>query len=202
MTKITKTALLIGFAGVAFLAGGRGQATTVLHQAFPDLVQKAETIVVGTVSTIHTEWDAARETPYTLVTFTDLDVRKGNPHPTALTLQFVGGPAPDSTVLQIAGVPEFHLGDRLVLFVAGNRHYAVPLVGLWQGVYRVVFDQDRATETVYTHAMQPVTTLPTDSGGLQHDEPKEEFQAMQQSSAPAMTLDAFLDRIAEEVGHD
>ena len=143
-------------------------ATTVLRQSFPDLVQKADTIAVGTVSAIAAEWDATTQRPYTLVTFTDLDVRKGAAQDT-LTLRFLGGPDPDGNILTISGVPQFHLGDRMVLFVVGNNHQAIPLVGLWQGLYRVVFDPDRDEEIMYTHDMRPLATLPQQQGGVVYD---------------------------------
>ena len=186
------------------LAGSPGYATTVLHQSFPDLVQKAETIVVGTVSTIEAEWDAETETPFILVTFTDLDVLKGDTSQTALTLRFLGGPRPDGTVLQIAGVPHFTVGERNVLFVAGNEHYAVPLVGTWQGVYRVVFDPARDTETVYTHAMQPLTALPTGGGDVLHDEAPADPPAhpLQQPAPAALSLESMTQAIEQEVTRD
>ena len=176
------------------LVGTPGHATTVLEQSFPDLVQQADTIVVGTVSAIEAEWDATHERPYTFVTFTDLDIRKG-PAQDTLTLRFLGGPDPDGNVLTISGVPDFHLGDRLVLFIAGNEHYAVPLVGLWQGLYRVVFDPDRDEDVLYTSAMQPLTELPTHRGGVVYDALSTEVDA----AADPLALDTLLQAIAQEV---
>ena len=99
-----------------------------------------------------------------------------------------------------SGVPQFSLGDRLVVFVTGNDHYAVPLVGLWQGVYRVVFDAARGVETIYSHARQPVTSLPTATGGILHDEGQ--LSSAVQQPASAMSLETFTAVIAQEVGHD
>ena len=87
-----------------------------------------------------------------------------------------------------------------MVFVTGNDHYAVPLVGLWQGVYRVVFDAARDVETIYSHARQPVTSLPTTTGGLLHED--EHLSSAVQPPAPAMSLETFTAVIAEEVGHD
>ena len=179
-------------------------ATTVLQQSFPDLVQKADTIVVGTVSAIAAEWDAATETPFTLVTFTDLDILKGDPGQTALTLRFLGGPRPDGTTLQIAGVPQFSVGGRNVLFVAGNAHYAIPLVGAWQGVYRVVFDPARDTDVLYTPAMQPLTALPTGGGDVLHDEAPTDLPAhpLRQAAPEALSLESLTQAIEQEVTRD
>lgn len=179
------------------LVGSPGHATTVLHQSFPELVQKADTIVVGTVSTIAAEWDAAAERPYTFVTFSDLDIRKGSAQAT-LTLRLLGGPDPDGNILTISGVPEFHLGDRLVLFIAGNDHYAVPLVGLWQGLYRVVYDPGRDEDVLYTSARQPLTALPAKQGGVVYDP----LSTQVDTERSPLTLDAVLEAIAEEVAHD
>ena len=132
------------------LLASPAQATTVVAKPFSAVVQAAEIIAVGTVTTIAAEWDAAHNRPFTLVTFSTLDVLKGAHTEPELTLRVLGGPHPDGSILQVAGVPQFSLGERAVVFVTGNDHYAVPLVGLWQGVYRVVFDAERGVDTIYT----------------------------------------------------
>ncbi len=45
----------------------------------------------------------------------------------ALTLEFLGGPEPDGTILEIVGTPTFSRGERSVVFSAGNGYAAVPL---------------------------------------------------------------------------
>ena len=74
------------------------RANTVLEKSFSILVQEAEIIAVGSVSAIAIEWDAAREAPFTLVTFSNLDILKGEAD-TPLTLRFLGGPTPDGSIL-------------------------------------------------------------------------------------------------------
>ena len=195
---MVKTAIVgLAFASL-FLAAAPGWTTTVLEQSFPDLVQKAETIVVGTVSAIATDWDAATETPYTLVTVTDLDIRKG-PARETLTVRLLGGPDPDGTTLQVAGMPSFHLGDRVVLFLAGNDHYAVPLVGLWQGMYRVVYDPNRDADVLYTHARQPLTALPARRDGVVYER---HSTRVEEPTADPLALDTLLQAIDQEMAHD
>ena len=58
---------------VARLAG----ATTVIAHSFSAPVQEVEGIAVGTVTAIETEWDAQQGAPFTLVTFSELTVLKG-----------------------------------------------------------------------------------------------------------------------------
>ena len=182
------------------LLASPAQATSVVANPFSAVVQAAEVIAVGTVTAIAAEWDAAHSRPFTLVTFSTLDVLKGAHTEPELTLRVLGGPHPDGSIVQIAGVPQFSLGERAVVFVTGNDHYAVPLVGLWQGVYRVVFDAARGVDTIYSHARQPVTSLPTATGGLLYED--DQLSSAVQQPAPAMSLATFTEVIAQEVGHD
>ena len=184
--------------GIVLLLARLVWATTVLEKSFSSLVQDAEVIAIGTVTAIENEWDAEKKAPFTLVTFSDLEVLKGEVGQTELTLHFLGGPTPDGLVMQIAGVPQFSVGERNVVFSVGNRYQAVPLVGMWQGVYRVVRDPDSGGEVIHNHARQPVTTLPTEEGGILHDEaPLVQEQSEQPSTA--MPLDTFTQRIAQEL---
>ena len=196
-----KTALLTGLVCVALLAGEPVRATTVLEKSFSALVQEAEVIAVGTVSAIATEWDEDREAPFTLVTFSDVDILKGEAD-TALTLRLLGGPTPDGSILRVAGVPQFTIGERNVLFVTGNDHYAVPLVGIWQGVYRVVFDSTRGVDTIHTHAGQPLATLP--AGPAQGQALSHDSYATELSDSPqnGMSLETFTQFIEQEVSRD
>ncbi len=140
--------LSTGVLAIVLLLAAPGWATTVIQKSFAEMVQESEIIAVGTVTAIAAEWDAAHHRPFTLVTFSTLDVLKGTHTEPELTLRVLGGPHPDGSILQVASMPQFNLGERLVVFVAGNDHYAVPLVGIWQGVYRVVFDSTRGVDTI------------------------------------------------------
>ena len=172
-------------------------ATTVLEKAFPDLVHEADTIVVGTVTAIEAAQE--HEIPVTLVTFSDLDILKGDAHQEELTVQILGGPAPNGMRLQIAGAPTFYLGDRMVVFVVGNETQAVPFVGMWQGVYRVVQDPERGTAVMADHAGRSLTALPQRShrGIVQDGE-----LSLQMQTGPALTLEAFTQSIEEELGDE
>ncbi len=176
-------------------------ATTVLQHDFASLVRQAETVVVGTVTTVHAEWDVEQQVPYTFVTFADLEVQKGSVSTDTLTLQFLGRPNPDGMVLHVAGVPTFRPGDRTLLFIAGNTQQAIPLVGMWQGVYRIVLDPDQDTEVVYTHAMQPLTSLPQSQGGVVHDDDHIQ-RRLEIGTGNPLTLNTVLDAIRQEMSHE
>ena len=184
--------------GIVLLLARLVWATTVLEKSFSSLVQDAEVIAIGTVTTIETEWNAEKKAPFTLVTFSDLEVLKGDESQTEITLHFLGGPTPDGLVMQIAGVPQFALGERTVIFYKGNQYQAVPLVGMWQGVYRVVRDPESGGEVIHNHARQPVTMLPTGEGGILHDEAPI-IQEQKDQPSTAMPLDTFTQMIEQEL---
>ena len=149
-------ALLVVGASVA-------QATTVKKMTFSEVVNAAELIAVGVVTVVQDTWDAEREMPFTEVTFSELEVFKGEVAAAELTLRFLGGPAPDGLTLDVGGMPKFAVGDRVVVFSSGNGVRACPLVGWWQGVYRLLFDAARDVFTVADHAGRPVVAI---EGGL------------------------------------
>lgn len=191
---MTKAAWMIGYVCIVVCSATSAWATTVLEKDFATLVHGADTIVVGTVTAIET--DQEREVPFTLVTFAYLEVVKGPHQEDAFTVRVMGGPTPDGLRFHISGVPEFHLGDRMVVFVVGNETHAVPFVGMWQGVYRVVRDPETDTEIMADHAGRPLTTLPQRSqrGIVQDGE-----RSFHPQRGPALTLEAFTQSIVAEM---
>ena len=170
-------------------------ATTVLEKDFADLVHEADIIVVGTVAAL--EHASEQGQPVTLVTFTDLDVQKGTVESDEFTVQVLGGTNAEGMTFRIAGVPEFTLGARMIVFVVGNEIQAVPFVGMWQGVFQVVRDA-MGQETVTTHDGRPLTALPErqSADGLVYDGHGPHTQAQ---TGPALSLTTFLDAIKDEV---
>lgn len=166
-------------------------ATTVIEQTFPDLVHRAEVIAVGTVTSVVERWDAARQAPFTAVTFSNLTVLKGNPNDSTMTLEFLGGHTPDGTVLSVAGVPQFTVGERNVIFCAGNHKDFCPLVGVWQGRLHVRFDSQRGEETVSDNSHTPLVGIR--DGILQKLAPE---TARQQ---PALSLSTLIESIQQEM---
>lgn len=130
-------------------------ATTAIERSFPELVQRADVVVVGTVNDIHEQWDTERQVPFTLVTLSNLTVLKGNPG-SELTLYFLGGHTPNGKILSVAETPHFTVGEKTVVFSAGNQRDVIPLVGLWQGLLRVQIDTISGTEFVTDHAGVPL----------------------------------------------
>lgn len=165
-------------------------AMVVVPREFPELVARAEQIVAGTVTTVAEEHDASG-TPWTLVTVSDLTVLKGDVGAT-LTLRFYGGATGDVAV-HIPDMPTFTPGERALLFIVGNGRDMCPLVGIWQGRFRLRLDTARGTEVVDDSEHNPVVgrtgrRLVRASAGAA-------------TAAPAMTLEAMRQLIANELAH-
>ena len=133
-------------------------ATSVTEVTFTDLVSQADVIAVGTVTEIREQWDETKQAPLTLVTFAHLTVAKGSPG-SSFTLEFLGGKMPNGLVMVIPGMPQFTVGEKVVVFCAGNRRDFCPLVGVWQGLLRVTLDPQRGIETVSDNFRVPIVSV-------------------------------------------
>lgn len=123
-------------------------AMSVVPPTFPELVAEAETIVRGSVTDVRTEeFDSPQGRGIrTLVTVRVERTLKGAPGPT-LTLSVLGGTVGRRT-LGIAGMPQFQVGDRQIVFVADNGRVFCPLIGIGHGRYHVRTDAATGREYV------------------------------------------------------
>ena len=192
MQTVQKTTLSVLFTLSVLTLTTPALATTIIEQTFPDLVHQAEVITVGTVTGIQEQWDASRQVPITQVTFSHLTVLKGDPGLDSLTLEFLGGHLPDGRVLTVSGMPHLTMGEKAVVFSAGNQHYFWPLVGGWQGLLRVTFDPQRGEEVVSDNFYMPIA-------GVQNGQ----FLKLppEVSGHKALSLSTFIDLIKQEMGN-
>lgn len=115
-------------------------ALSVISRSFDELVTLADLVVVGTVSARSSAYDMpARQHISTYVTLDNLQVVKGTLSAAQYTLRFAGGRV-DGIIEVYPGVPELRVGERYVLFVRGNFRNFFPIVGIGQGIYRVMTD--------------------------------------------------------------
>ncbi len=180
---------------VVVLGSTATQATTVLPMTFSQVVAGAEVIAIGVVSAVEATWDAEREMPFTEVTVSDIDVVKGQVVNRALTLRFLGGPAPNGLTLEVSGMPQFAPAQQVVVFSTRDDGRPCPLVGWWQGLYRIVYDAERDARTVVNHAGRPVTAIEGDVG-------QRVVRLSAASGAPAedaLTIEEFRSVIASEL---
>ncbi len=162
----------------------------VVPRDFPELVTRAEQIVAGTVTAVSEEQDSAG-TPWTAVTLSDLTVLKGDVGAT-LTLRFYGGSAGDVAV-HIPDMPTFTPGERALLFVAGNGRDICPLVGVWQGRFRLRADATSGDEVVDDSDRNPVVSR----AGRRLMRAAVDAPTAQ----PAMTFDTMRQLVADELAN-
>ena len=180
---------------VLVLASSATQATTVLPMTFSQVVAGAEVIAIGVVSAVEATWDAELEMPFTEVTVSDSDVVKGQVGNRELTLRFLGGPAPNGLTLRVSGMPQFGVTQQVVVFSTRDDGRPCPLVGWWQGLYRIVYDAERDARTVVNHAGRPVAAIEGDVG-------QRVARLSAASGAPAedaLTLEEFRSLIRQEL---
>lgn len=124
---------------VALLAPA-APAMTVVPPTFDELVLAAETAVRGVVTAVRSEeFDSPQGRGVrTLVTLRVERTLKGAPAP-EVTLSLLGGTV-GARRLRVAGMPEFRVGDRQIVFYAGNGRTLCPLIAGGHGRYHVRTD--------------------------------------------------------------
>lgn len=167
-------------------------ATTVVAPTFPELVAEADCIVRGTVTAVEVR---AVSTPggsviRTFVTIAVEECVKGSA-PQELTLTLAGGRLGQKGAL-VAGMPEFKIGDREILFVQGNGRLFCPLVGFYHGRYRVLTDTATGRDHVARNNRTPLTA--TTEVGLPMLDPAR-LPALSRPVAAALTPAAFLAQV-------
>lgn len=115
-------------------------ALSVVPRSFDELVQRADLVMVGTVQDVRSEFADGgldQNTIFSYVSFGDLDVVKGRVAAMEYELRVPGGVV-GRFAQDYPGVPTFQTGQRYLLFIRGNRRDFFPVVGITQGVYRVL----------------------------------------------------------------
>ena len=170
-------------------------ATTGIKMTLSEVIDGSEVISIGTVLAIEETWDPQQELPFTHVTFSYLEVLKGEVDERELRLRFLGGAAPNGLTLVVVGMPEFRLGERFVLFSRTRNAGACPLVGWQQGLYRVRFDTERDAPIVTDYAGRHVVAIDGSAGAL---ETRLSSELLGSPATGALTLDAFRNFIQRE----
>ncbi len=152
IVEIVATLILVGLARPA-------TSTSVVPPTFDELVGRAESVFVGRVVAARSSWVNSRSgrVIVTDVTFAIERTLKG-PSYAERSLEFLGGTVGDDT-LRVAGLPQFHLGDRDVLFVSDTGRPVSPIVGFMYGRFRIVHDARTGADAVRTHDGRPLGSV-------------------------------------------
>ena len=179
------------FALVALLGLSRAAApTSVVAPTFDELVARAESVFLGRVVALRSTWVDSRagRAIVTDVTFAIERTVKGTVY-AERSLEFLGGTVGDDT-LRVSGMPEFHVGDRDVLFVSETGRPISPLVGFTYGRFRVVRDTRTGTDLVRTHDGRPLGSV---------DEVGNRSAPATVAPLRTLTLDDFLGAVGAKV---
>lgn len=163
-------------------------ATTVVKLDLSEVVHQSDRAFLATVVSARSEWCAAESRAYTTVTFrVERDLLGSLPNP-EFSLRLLGGAAqrPDGEVVRqvVHGMPEFQAGERAIVFSVDDTRLYCPVVGWYQGCYRVRLDPASGDERVYDNDGLPVTSLSTRDVKVSAD-------------GCAVTLSAFLAKVEE-----
>ncbi|MGC4073040.1 MAG: hypothetical protein QM760_11055 [Nibricoccus sp.] len=113
---------------------------SVIPPEFDSLVQQADYVVRGTVTSVSSEW-REQNGNRNIVTLVGIDVAEtiaGTP-PSPLVLVMLGGKVGDKEMI-VQGAPKFTVGDEHILFIRGNGAQFTPLVALMHGQYPIKKD--------------------------------------------------------------
>jgi hypothetical protein len=139
-------------------------AITFQPKSFDELADEAEQIFIGTVrdATSRRTDKGAIVTDYM---FGDLEVIKGDAPEPHTSITMLGGTVGNES-MTIAGAPDFVIGVRYLVFVAGNGSVIFPVVGGHQGIFQVRPDAQTGGSNVYAYGGRPIIGLPASKGTL------------------------------------
>ena len=200
--KKSAKALYVWFAvGVAVLMFTTAKATTVIPPTFEEMTDRAELIFVGKVVSSRAEWRTVGtdRVIFTLVEFERQEVLKGEAG-VSVTLQFLGGTVGDVT-LEIAGVPKFSAGDRVFLFVEGNRVQFCPLVGVFHGKFGVRKDEKTGRDILVMHNGKPLRDVAEIGTGEGAEFGPERAKLSIPANAEPLSVDDFKSKIHDRLAN-
>ncbi len=127
-----------------FSAAGTTWATTFRHMTFVELVGEAHAVIRARSLFSESRWERGE-----IWTFTNFEVNvalKGNV-PRLLTVRTLGGKAGHLRSI-VEGVPQFHVGEEVYLFLGPGGTEPFPIFGWAQGTFRIHREKNSGQETV------------------------------------------------------
>jgi hypothetical protein len=121
----------------AFSSAEPASATMIARMDLEEMTERAETIVDARVVSIKTTLARERRTIITTIELSEISVLKGlASEDGSRSIEMVGGTVGDESLV-VAGQPEFHAGERSVLFLSPREFLLAPIVGWKQGKFNV-----------------------------------------------------------------
>jgi len=121
---------------------------------FPSLVQKSDLIFMGTAQAQTCRWNAARTMIFTDVLFDDIKIIHANDSArqrlqASITVSQAGGTIGERG-MAVSDTPRFTVNNRyLVCMRDDGQPYATPLVGAYQGLFRVRLSRRKSRPDIF-----------------------------------------------------
>jgi hypothetical protein len=135
----------------------RANATVVKSLSEEDLSIQAQTILIGTCTSIRSEWNEARTKIFTYITILPQSVLKGDEYPQEVVVKSPGGIV-GNMGMHVDGVSVFEEGEEVLLFLKRGRKGFYRVLGLSQGKFSVETDPDTQRKILIKRKMRRIRT--------------------------------------------
>lgn len=132
-SNVTPPARLLAAIELACAFASPVPATVLLKMNLKDLSNEADVVFVGTVVALRNEVAPGGDKACTAVTFKVESILAGKAVGKELTLRFCGGELPNGVLMKAVGIPDFRVGEKVVLFAVHDPSLYCPLTGWLQG---------------------------------------------------------------------
>lgn len=158
MASMLEKRMLCAYFVTLTLVAAPVRATVIVPATLAELTTEALAIVMGRVAQIDTQWSDGRRRIETLVTVEAIDYLKGNLGE-RVVVRVPGGEIGAFRSV-VVGAPSFRTGEEVVLFLTAHGPSLPAVIGLNQGVFRVVTDMTSGRKLVTPPAFLVGTTEP------------------------------------------
>jgi hypothetical protein len=126
------------------ISSPRAAATTLIHMTVAQMAKVAQVIVRARCIASSTSWDAGE-----IWTFTDFEVQEtwSGSATSRIAVRLLGGKLGNVTST-VSGVPSFHAGEDVILFLERTRAGDFSIVSWQQGTFRIHRDRFSGEETI------------------------------------------------------
>jgi len=167
------------------------RASTVLPTSLKQVSERAHQVAIGRIDSITSYKDPATGRIQSHIEMTPTRSLTGSPA-NSFSFDMAGGVF-EGVGQWIAGFPMLHVGDHVVLFLAGNTTTPFgPTIGLWQGVFFVEADPATGSMTLANHRRLPIAEIRGESAVVAE---RPATGLTLQSPARRLALDTFLEQV-------
>jgi hypothetical protein len=132
-------------------------ATIIKKISLNELVEKADQIFVGKVTEINSFWDTRHEKIWTTVSFSVIQTIKGKSAEN-ITVKLLGGQIKEENIeSKVDGMPEFKIGEEGLIFLKDQPGLYCPIVGWYQGQFKIQKDTETGQYIVDDNEGQVIT---------------------------------------------